>query len=147
MVHMPGHVYYKLGDYKKAFNAFVAAVKVDSAYMKQFNMPEVDTWNYIHNINYLLSNCAEDGRYSTALYYAEKLKNMPATKERKRKYEGRYFYQGVIAPAKMELCFGFYKKAADRLAAIQVDKDSLFTQKAIAYKEWALFFCARHGCC
>lgn len=140
MVHMPGHVYYKLGDYKKAFSAFVAAVKVDSAYMKQFNMPEVDTWNYIHNINYLLSNCAEDGRYSTALYYAEKLKNMPATKERKRKYEGRFFYQGVIAPAKMELCFGFYKKAADRLAAIQVDKDSLFTQKAIAYKEGLYFF-------
>ncbi|MET3126611.1 tetratricopeptide (TPR) repeat protein [Arcicella rosea] len=140
MVHMPGHVYYKLGDYKKAFNAFVAAVKVDSAYMKQFKVPEVDTWNYIHNINYLLSNCAEDGRYSTALYYAEKLKNMPATKERKRKYEGRFFYQGVIAPAKMELCFGFYKKAADRLATIQVDKDSLFTQKAIAYKEGIYFF-------
>lgn len=140
MVHMPGHVYYKLGNYKKAFDAFVAAVKVDSIYMKQFNMPEVDTWNYIHNINYLLSNCAEDGRYSTALYYAEKLKNMPATKERKRKYEGRFFYQGIIAPAKMELCFGFYKKAADRLGAIQLDKDSLFTQKAIAYKDGLYYF-------
>ncbi len=140
MVHMPGHVYYKLGDYRKAFDAFVAAVKVDSIYMKQFKMPEVDTWNYIHNINYLLSNCAEDGRYSTALYYAEKLQNMPASKERKRKYEGRFFYQGVIAPAKMELCFGFYKKAADKLAAIKIDDDSLFTPKAIAYKEGLRFF-------
>lgn len=135
MVHMPGHVYYKLGNYQKAYESFIAAVKVDSAYMKQQKMPEVDTWNYIHNINYLLSNCAEDGRYSTALYYAEKLKNMPATKERKRKYEGRFFYQGVIAPAKMELCFGFYKKAAEKLAAIKIDDDSLFTPKAIAYKE------------
>ena len=140
MVHMPGHVYYKLGEYRKAFDAFVAAVKVDSAYMKQFKIPEVDTWNYIHNINYLLSNCAEDGRYSTALYYAEKLKNMPATKERKRKYEGRFFYQGVIAPAKMELCFGFYKKAADKLSNIKIDDDSLFTPKAIAYKEALRFF-------
>jgi len=138
MVHMPGHVYYKAGEYKKAFESFSAAVKVDSAYMKAQKIPEVDAWNYIHNINYLLSNCAEDGRYATALYYAEKLKNMPATKERKRKYEGRFFYQGVIAPAKMELCFGFYQKAADKLAAIQLDKDSLFTQKAIAYKN-ALF--------
>jgi tetratricopeptide (TPR) repeat protein len=138
MVHMPGHVYYKAGQYQKAYESFIAAVKVDSTYMKEQKIPEVDAWNYIHNINYLLSNCAEDGRYSTALYYAEKLKNMPATKERKRKYEGRFFYQGVIAPAKMELCFGFYQKAADKLVAIQIDKDSLFTNKAIAYKN-ALF--------
>ncbi len=65
---------------------------------------------------------------------------MPASKERKRKYEGRFFYQGVIAPAKMELCFGFYKKAADKLAAIKIDDDSLFTPKAIAYKEGLRFF-------
>ncbi|UTA66933.1 tetratricopeptide repeat protein [Emticicia sp. 21SJ11W-3] len=138
MVHMPGHVYYKAGLYQKAYESFIAAVKVDSAYMKDQKIPEVDAWNYIHNINYLLSNCAEDGRYNTALYYAEKLKNMPATKERKRKFEGRFFYQGVIAPAKMELCFGFYQRAADKLAAIRLDKDSLFTNKAIAYKN-ALF--------
>ncbi|MBD2702292.1 tetratricopeptide repeat protein [Spirosoma sp. BT702] len=140
MVHMPGHVYYKVGDYKRAYDSFIAAVAVDSAYMKKQNMPEVDTWNYIHNINYLLSSCAEDGRYSTALYYAEKLKNMPATKERKQKYEGRFFYQGIIAPAKMELCFGFYKKAADRLAAIKIDTDSLYSAKAMAYKDGLFYF-------
>ena len=140
MVHMPGHIYYKIGDYKKAYDAFIASLAVDSAYMKKEHIPEMDAWNYIHNINYLLSNCAEDGRYKTALYYAEKLKNMPATKERKQKYEGRFFYQGVIAPAKMELCFGFYKKAADRLAAIQLNNDSLFTPKAIAYKEGLFYF-------
>ncbi|MFN3379426.1 MAG: tetratricopeptide repeat protein [Runella zeae] len=66
---------------------------------------------------------------------------MPASKQRKRKYEGRFFYQGVIAPAKMELCFGFYDRAAIRLAAIKLDNDSLFTPKAIAYKE-ALFLFA-----
>ncbi len=141
MVHMPGHVYYKLGEYQKAHDAFAAAVKVDSIYMAQQKILEVDAWNYIHNINYLLSNCAENGRYKTALYYAEKLHNMPASKERKRKYEGRFFYQGVIAPAKMELCFGFYDRAANRLAAIKLDNDSLFTPKAIAYKE-ALFLFA-----
>lgn len=140
MVHMPGHVYYKVGDYKKAYDSFTASLAVDSAYMRREHIPEVDAWNYIHNINYLLSNCAEDGRYKTALYYAEKLKNMPATKERKQKYEGRFFYQGVIAPAKMELCFGFYKKAADRLAAIQLNNDSLYTSKAIAYKEGLYYF-------
>ncbi|SFE44934.1 tetratricopeptide repeat protein [Spirosoma endophyticum] len=140
MVHMPGHIYYKVGDYKKAYDAFTASLAVDSAYMKKQHIPEVDAWNYIHNINYLLSNCAEDGRYATALYYAEKLKNMPATKERKQKYEGRFFYQGVIAPVKMELCFGFYDKAATRLAAIQLDKDSLYSTKAMAYKDGLFYF-------
>lgn len=138
MVHMPGHIHYKMGNYNKAHEAFVAAVRVDSIYMKKQGIPEVDTWNYIHNINYLLSNCAENGRYSTALYYAEKLQKMPVTRERKSKYEGRFFYQGVIAPAKMELCFGFYKKAADRLKSIPAD--SIFTEKAYAYKEGLYLF-------
>ena len=139
MVHMPGHVYFKLGQYQKAHEAFVAAVIVDSLYMKKQGIPEVDTWNYIHNINYLLSNSAENGHYKTALYYAEKLQNMHVSKERKAKYEGRFFYQGIVAPAKMELCFGFYKKAADRLKLIN-DKDSIFTGKAIAYKDGLYLF-------
>nr|WP_295922270.1 tetratricopeptide repeat protein [uncultured Dyadobacter sp.] len=139
MVHMPGHVYYKLGQYQKAHEAFLEAVAVDSVYMKKQHIPEVDTWNYIHNINYLLSNSAENGHYKTALHYAEKLQNMPVTKVRKAKYEGRFFYQGIIAPAKMELCFGFYKKAADRLKLIN-DKDSIFTGKAIGYKDGLYYF-------
>ncbi|SDG20283.1 Tetratricopeptide repeat-containing protein [Dyadobacter soli] len=139
MVHMPGHVYYKLGQYQKAHEAFLEAVAVDSVYMKKQGIPEVDTWNYIHNINYLLSNSAENGHYKTALYYAEKLQNMPVTRERKAKYEGRFFYQGIIAPAKMELCFGYYKKAADRLKLIN-DKDSIFTGKAIGYKDGLYYF-------
>ncbi|MBB5285891.1 tetratricopeptide (TPR) repeat protein [Rhabdobacter roseus] len=139
MVHMPGHIYYKLGDYKKAYDAFSAAVKVDSAYMKVQGIPEVDNWNYIHNINYLLSNCAEDGRYATALHYAEILKNMPASPERKQKFEGRFFYQGIIAPAKMELCFGFYDRAAGRLQQIP-DSDSLYSTKALAYRDALLYF-------
>lgn len=139
MVHMPGHVYYKLGQYQKAHEAFLEAVAVDSVYMRKQSIPEVDTWNYIHNINYLLSNSAENGHYKTALYYAEKLQNLPITKERKAKYEGRFFYQGIIAPAKMELCFGYYKKAADRLKLIN-DKDSIFTGKAIGYKDGLYYF-------
>lgn len=138
MVHMPGHIHYKMGHYNKAHEAFAEAVKVDSIYMKKQAIPEVDTWNYIHNINYLLSNCAENGRYATALYYAEKLQRMPVSRERKAKYEGRFFYQGIIAPAKMELCFGFYRKAADKLKAIR--EDSVFTDKAVAYKQSLYLF-------
>lgn len=139
MVHMPGHVYYKIGNYQKAHAAFIAAVKVDSAYIKEQNIPEVDAWNFIHNINYLLANCAQSGNYATALYYAKKLQTMPISKERSQKYEGRFFYQGIIAPAKMELCFGKYSQAKERLIAIQ-NIDSVYSQKAMAYRDALLFF-------
>ncbi|MFT4031957.1 MAG: tetratricopeptide repeat protein [Siphonobacter sp.] len=142
LVHMPGHVYYKLGEYQKAYDAFKASVAVDSIYMKEQGIQEVDTWNYIHNLNYLLANCAEDGRYATALYYAEKLSTMPASKERKRKYEGRFFYQGILAPAKMEICFGNYDRAAQRLKTIVSGDDSLYSVKAMAYKEGLYHFSA-----
>jgi tetratricopeptide (TPR) repeat protein len=39
----------------------------------------------------------------------------------------------------MELCFGYYKKAADRLRLIN-DKDSIFTGKAIGYKDGLYYF-------
>ena len=58
IVHMPGHIYNRVGDYKRAHDAFVASVKTDSAYMKNEGVEEVDNWNYIHNINYLINNCA-----------------------------------------------------------------------------------------
>lgn len=44
---------------------------------------------------------------------------------RKKKYEGSFFMYGVMVPASMELCFGFYDKAAERLKAIS-DPDSLY---------------------
>ena len=139
IVHMPGHIYNRIGDYKRAHDAFVAAVKVDSIYMKKEGIQEVDNWNYIHNINYLISNCAHDGRHSEGLYYAEKLKNIPITKERKKAYKGTFFNQGILAPAKMEMAFGYWDKAAIQLEAIE-DADSIYGIPNIAYKDGLLFF-------
>ena len=139
IVHMPGHIYNRVGNYKKAHDAFVAAVKVDSTYMKKEGVQEVDTWNYIHNINYLIANCAHDGRHNEGLYYAEKLKKMPVTKDRKKIYEGTFFGQGILAPAKMEMAFGYWDKAALELETIQ-DKDSLYGNSNMAFKDGLLYF-------
>lgn len=138
MVHMPGHIYNRIGDYKKAYNSFVASVKIDSAYMKDNGIHEIDTWNYIHNIHYLLANCAQDGRYKAGLFYAEKLSSMKPDKNRKKVYDN-FFLQGLTAPARMEICFGFYDKAAKRLQAI-LDTDTLYGAKNMAYKEALTFF-------
>ncbi|MEH6763087.1 MAG: hypothetical protein V7655_01200 [Aequorivita antarctica] len=133
IVHMPGHIYYKLGDYKKAHDQFIKAMKVDSTYMADQNIKEIDNWNYIHNLNYLLANCAQDGRYKEGLYYAKKLEKMVAVADRVDMHRGAYFYQGIITPPIMEMRFGFWDKAVEKFEAI-TDKDTLYGRAAMDYK-------------
>ena len=138
-VHMPGHIYNRIGDYKRAHDAFVASVKVDSAYMKNEGIQEVDNWNYIHNINYLINNCVHDGRYNEALFYAEKLKSMKADKARKKIYDGYFFNQGILAPAKMEMAFGRWDKAVTQLEKV-MDSDTAFSVASMEFKKCLTFF-------
>ncbi len=139
IVHMPGHIYNRVGNYKKAHDAFVAAVKVDSTYMKNEGIEEVDNWNYIHNINYLINNCVHDGRHKEALYYAERLKKMPISKNRKDIYDGRFFRQGLLAPGKMEMAFGNWEQATVEFERI-VDKDSVFSNENMEFKKALTLF-------
>ncbi|SRX54425.1 lipopolysaccharide assembly protein LapB [Aequorivita sp. CIP111184] len=139
IVHMPGHIYNRVGNYKKAHDAFVAAVKVDSTYMKNEGIEEVDNWNYIHNINYLINNCVHDGRHKEALYYAERLKKMPISKNRKDIYDGRFFRQGLLAPGKMEMAFGNWEQATVEFEQI-VDKDSVFSNENMEFKKALTLF-------
>jgi tetratricopeptide (TPR) repeat protein len=139
IVHMPGHIYNRVGDYKRAHDTFVAAVKTDSSYMKSEGIQEVDNWNYIHNINYLIANCAHDGRHNEGLFYAEKLKKMPITKERRKIYDGRFFAQGILAPARMEMAFGYWDKAVKQLEMI-TNKDTVFKASNMAFRDGLLFF-------
>ncbi len=139
IVHMPGHIYNRVGNYKTAHDAFVASVKTDSAYMKNEGIEEVDNWNYIHNINYLINNCVHDGRLTEGLYYAERLKNMPVNKHRKKIYDGTFFNQGLLAPAKMHMAFGNWDKAATQFENV-VDKDTVFSYTNMEYKNGLYLF-------
>lgn len=139
IVHMPGHIYNRVGNYKTAHDAFVASVKTDSAYMKNEGIEEVDNWNYIHNINYLINNCVHDGRLAEGLYYAERLKNMPVNKHRKKIYDGTFFNQGLLAPAKMQMAFGNWDKAAAQFEKV-VDKDTVFSYTNMEYKNGLYLF-------
>ena len=133
IVHMPGHIYYKMGDYLKAHDQFVEAMKVDSTYMANQNIREIDNWNYIHNLNYLLANCAQDGRYQEGLHYATRLEDMVAVADRVDAHRGAFFYQGKITPATMEMRFGFWDRAVEKFEAI-TDTDTLYGRAAMDYK-------------
>ena len=76
MVHMPGHIFYRVGDYERARQIFLDSMHVDRAYMDRQHVAEKDDWNYIHNIAYLIADCAEEGKYQEAQEHAHLLQGL-----------------------------------------------------------------------
>ncbi|HKO18513.1 MAG TPA: tetratricopeptide repeat protein [Acidobacteriaceae bacterium] len=73
MVHMPGHIFYRTGDYESARKSFEDSVRVDEAYMRTQNVSVDEDWNYVHNLMYLIADLLECGRLNEATEYSGKL--------------------------------------------------------------------------
>jgi len=76
MVHMPGHIFYRVGDYERARQIFLDSMHVDRAYMDRQHVAEKDDWNYVHNVAYLIADCAEEGKYREAQEHAGLLQGL-----------------------------------------------------------------------
>jgi len=66
MVHMPGHIYYRVGNYAEAERWFSASTAADEHYMQQQHVGPDDDWNYAHNMMYAIANLMEQGRLNDA---------------------------------------------------------------------------------
>src|SRR5580704_12495645 len=66
MVHMPGHIFYRTGDYSHAKESFAASMKADEEYMQEQHVDVDDDWNYVHNLMYAIANLMEAGQLSEA---------------------------------------------------------------------------------
>lgn len=66
MVHMPGHIYYRVGDYASAEHWFAASTAADEKYMRDQHVSPDDDWNYIHNLMYGIANLMEQGKLAEA---------------------------------------------------------------------------------
>ncbi len=66
MVHMPGHIYYRVGNYAEAQRWFAASTAADEAYMHDQKVSPDDDWNYVHNMMYAIANLMEQGKLSEA---------------------------------------------------------------------------------
>ncbi len=75
MVHMPGHIFYRLGDYARAKESFAASMKVDEQYMQTQRVQVDDDWNYVHNLMYAIANLLEAGEFNEAIALSAKLKD------------------------------------------------------------------------
>jgi tetratricopeptide (TPR) repeat protein len=66
MVHMPGHIYYRVGDYAQAEHWFAASMAADENYMQAQHVAVDDDWNYVHNMMYAIANLLEQGKLAEA---------------------------------------------------------------------------------
>jgi tetratricopeptide (TPR) repeat protein len=66
MVHMPGHIYYRVGDYASADRWFTASTEADEKYLREQHVSVDDDWNYVHNMMYSIANQMEQGRLASA---------------------------------------------------------------------------------
>jgi tetratricopeptide (TPR) repeat protein len=73
MVHMPGHIYYRVGDYASADRWFAASTAADEAYMRAWQVGPDDDWNYVHNMMYGIANLMEQGRLKEANALSDRL--------------------------------------------------------------------------
>ncbi len=73
MVHMPGHIFYRTGNYAEAEHWFTASTAVDEAYMNSQHVSVDDTWNYVHNLMYSIDNLMQEGKFEEATTLSAKL--------------------------------------------------------------------------
>jgi tetratricopeptide (TPR) repeat protein len=66
MVHMPGHIFFRMGEYALAEQAFAASMQVDERYMRQQRVQPDNDWNYVHNLMYAIANLMEEGKLKEA---------------------------------------------------------------------------------
>jgi tetratricopeptide (TPR) repeat protein len=66
MVHMPGHIYYRVGNYPEAERWFTSSMNVDEKYMREQHVSPDNDWNYVHNMMYAIANLMEQGRLAEA---------------------------------------------------------------------------------
>jgi tetratricopeptide (TPR) repeat protein len=73
LVHMPAHIYERVGDYSSAAKSNLDAAAADEAYFKATGMHGVYSMYYVHNLDFLAIANGMQGRYRDAIDSANKL--------------------------------------------------------------------------
>ncbi len=138
MVHMPGHIYYRLGDYDRARQSFLDSMKVDFDYMQREKVAALDDWNYAHNLSYLIASDAESGRLKEALEMAARLEKLPANPFLAKGSPIHALTIGGTA-ARLNLRFGNWQAVIDHPINLGLDPESAGLA-AVAYRDGVLAY-------
>jgi len=75
LVHMPSHIYARVGRYADAADANTRAVAADRRYFKVAPAPDFYSMYYVHNLHFLAYAAMMDGRYEVSIKAARDLEN------------------------------------------------------------------------
>ena len=73
LVHMPAHIYERVGDYDAAARSNADAAAADEAYFKAAGTPGIYSMYYGHNLDFLAVAYSMQGRYRAAIEASDKL--------------------------------------------------------------------------
>lgn len=74
LVHMPGHIYYRVGRFRDSIRANIEAVEADERFIANADASPLYRYGYYpHNVHFVLTSAAMGGDARTALEYADKL--------------------------------------------------------------------------
>jgi tetratricopeptide (TPR) repeat protein len=73
LVHMPSHIYARVGRYTDASDANVRAIEADHAYFSVAPPPRFYRLYYMHNVHFLAFASMMEGRYDVALDAARRI--------------------------------------------------------------------------
>jgi tetratricopeptide (TPR) repeat protein len=73
LVHMPSHIYARLGRWPEAADANERAVAADRAYFALAPAPDFYSLYYVHNLHFLAYAAMMEGRYETAMTAAREM--------------------------------------------------------------------------
>jgi tetratricopeptide (TPR) repeat protein len=124
VVHMPGHIFYRVGDYERARQVFLEAARVDQDYMDKQHVSLRDDWNFAHNLSYLIADCAEAGRYREALQHASALQGTADDPDHSSN-PGFYILQVGSSAARLAIRFGRWDDAIKQPMNFGVTEDKL----------------------
>lgn len=83
MVHMPGHIYFRVGDYAKAEEVFARSAAIDEKYAIDIKGDKYSNWNYLHNQRFRYANLLEAGRFAEARSLIPKIGDLTLDQDRR----------------------------------------------------------------
>lgn len=111
LVHMPSHIYWRVGRYYDASEANVKAAQVDEAYIAQCNAQGFyPALYYPHNIHFLWASASMEGRSAVAIEAGEKVA-ANVRLEQIRQFPAVEFFHTV--PIQSLVRFGHWQKVLD----------------------------------
>jgi hypothetical protein len=122
MVHMPGHIFYRTGDYASAKKSFADSTTADEQYMQAQHVDVDDDWNYVHNLMYAIANLLEAGEFKNATTLSGKLKGARGQLE-----DTLYIQSPRDAISRLDPGLPVALRTADWAAALRLLKSSVPT--------------------